>query len=60
MGWARQASPGSFGCRALSFDEGGGKPPHSKMGWAWMLGAGAMDQIVGSAEGEASGFGVAV
>jgi hypothetical protein len=31
---ARQASPSSFGCRALRFDESGGKPPHSKMGSA--------------------------
>jgi hypothetical protein len=31
---ARHASPSSFDCRALSSDESGGKPPHSKMGQA--------------------------
>jgi hypothetical protein len=33
--------------------QSGGKPPHSKMGSAWMLGANAIDQIAGSANSKA-------
>jgi hypothetical protein len=34
----------------------GGKPPHSKMGWAWMLGAIISDQVAGSAKSNAPAY----
>jgi len=34
--------------------QSGGKPPHSKMGWARMLGANTQDRIVGSAKSKAT------
>jgi len=33
--------------------QSGGKPPHSKTGWAWMLGADAKDRNAGCAEAKA-------
>jgi len=48
LGAGEASLAGSFCCRALSFEDSGGKQPRSKLGWASMFDASAEDRTAGS------------